>query len=414
MKVVCFIISIFNQKILIKIYFKFLGGIYMFNNHRPVWAEVDLDVIASNMKNIRAVTQCKEIFGIVKADCYGHGAVDVAPVLLENGATRLAVAVSTEGVELRKSGLTCHINVLGVTPPSLFCDLVEYDLEPVVFSYEYAKEFAEFAKVRGKKAMIHLAVDTGMGRIGFIPNEESVEEAIKISKLDNIEIQGIFSHFSTSDEADKEYSKFQFEKYNWFINKIEEKGLYIKLKDIANSAAITDLPDTHLDGVRPGIILYGYYSSEDQDKSVLKVKPAMTWKASILHIKTMEAGQYIGYGRKFKTERKSIIGTLGVGYADGYTRMLSGKAKVIINGKFAPIVGNICMDQCMVDLTDIGDVKLGDDVILMGSQGNLKFDADDIADCLGTIKNEVVCMFGKRVPRVYIKGGKVIKVRNFI
>lgn len=386
----------------------------MFTSHRPVWAEVDLDVIAYNMKNIKAVTKSEEIFGIVKADGYGHGAIDVAPILLENGATRLAVAVSTEGVELRKSGLTCQINVLGVTPTTLFADLVEYDLEPVVFSYEYAKEFSEFAKSKNKKAKIHLAVDSGMGRIGFIPSEETVDEAIKISKLDNIEIQGIFSHFSTSDEADKEYSKLQFEKYNWFINKIEEKGLYIKLKNIANSAAITDLPETHLEGVRPGMILYGYYSSEDVNKSILPIKPAMTWKASILHIKTMEPGQYVGYGRKFKTERKSIIGTLGVGYADGYTRMLSGKAKVIINGKFAPIVGNICMDQCMVDLTDVGEVKLGDDVILMGSQGNLKFDADDIADCLGTIKNEVVCMVGKRVPRVYIKGGKVVKVRNFI
>ena len=253
-----------------------------------------------------------------------------------------------------------------------------------------------------------------MGRIGFLPTEESVNEAVAISKLDNIEIQGIFSHFSTSDEADKEYSKLQFEKYNWFISKIEEKGLHIKLKNIANSAAITDLQNTHLDGVRPGIILYGYYSSEEQDHSILKVKPAMTWKASILHIKTLEAGQYIGYGRKFKTERKSIIGTLGIGYADGYTRMLSGKAKVIINGKFAPVVGNICMDQCMIDLTDIGDVKIGDDVILMGSQGDLKFDADDMAACIGTIKNEVVCMPGKRVPRVYLKDGKVVKVRNFI
>lgn len=386
----------------------------MYTNHRPVWLEVDLDIIAENMKNIRKLAKSKEIFGIVKADCYGHGALDVAPVLLENGATRLAVAVSTEGVELRKSGLTCQINVLGVTPPSLFSDLVEYDLEPVVFSYDYAKAFADYAKTKGKAAKIHLAVDSGMGRIGFLPTDENVEEAVKISKLDNIDIQGIFSHFSTSDEADKEYSKLQFEKYNWFLNKIEEKGLFIKLKNIANSAAITDLQNTHLDGVRPGIILYGYYSSEDQDKSVLDVKPAMTWKASLLHIKNMEPGQYIGYGRKFKTERNSVIGTLGVGYADGYTRMLSGKAKVIINGKFAPIVGNICMDQCMVDLTDVGDVNLGDTVILMGSQGDLKFDADDMADCLGTIKNEVVCMPGKRVPRVYLKQGQVAKVRNFL
>jgi len=386
----------------------------MFNDYRPVWAEVDLDAIAMNMRNIKAVTKAKEIFGIVKADAYGHGAVDVAPVLLENGATRLAVAVSTEGVELRKSGLTCQINVLGVTPPTLFGDLLEYDLQPVVFDYNYAKQLSEFAEGKNKTAKIHLKVDTGMDRIGFLPTEESVLEAVKISKLPNIEIVGIFSHFSTSDEASKEYSKLQFEKYRWFISKLEENGLFIPLKDIANSAAISDLPETHLDGVRPGMIIYGYYSSDEVKKDVIPIKPAMTLKANILHIKTLEAGQYIGYGRKFKTERKSIIGTLGVGYADGYTRMLSGKAKVIINGKFAPVVGNICMDQCMIDLTDIGDVKVGDEVILMGSQGGLKFDADDIAACLGTIVNEVVCMPGKRVPRVYIKGGKVVKVRNYI
>jgi len=386
----------------------------MFNDYRPVWAEVDLDAIAMNMRNIKAATKAKEIFGIVKADAYGHGAVDVAPVLLENGATRLAVAVSTEGVELRKSGITCQINVLGVTPPTLFGDLLEYDLQPVVFEYDYAKQLSEFAQGKGKTAKIHLKVDTGMGRIGFLPTEESVLEAVKISKLPNIEIVGMFSHFSTSDEADKEYSNLQFEKYRWFISKLEEKGLFIPLKDIANSAAISDLPETHLDGVRPGMIIYGYYSSDEVNKDAIPIKPAMTLKANILYIKTLEAGQYIGYGRKFKTERKSIIGTLGIGYADGYTRMLSGKAKVIINGKFAPVVGNICMDQCMIDLTDIGEVKVGDEVILMGSQGGLKFDADDIAACLGTIVNEVVCMPGKRVPRVYVKGGKVVKVRNFI
>jgi alanine racemase len=386
----------------------------MFTNHRPVWAEVDLDIIASNMRNIKAASKSKEIFGIVKADAYGHGAIDVAPVLLENGATRLAVAVMTEGVELRKAGLTCKINVLGVTPPTLFGDLLEYDLEPVVFDYDYAKALSEFAGAKSKIAKIHLAVDTGMGRIGFLPSEATVDEAVRISKLPNLEIEGIFSHFSTSDETDKEYSDKQFEKFKWFIGKIEEKGLFINLKNIANSAAISDLPETHLDGVRPGMILYGYYSSEEVKKEVIPLKPAMTWKASILHIKEVEPGQYIGYGRKFKTERKSVIGTLGVGYADGYTRMLSRKAKVIINGKFAPVVGNICMDQCMVDLTDIGDVKAGDEVILMGSQGGLKFDADDMAELLGTIKNEVVCMVGRRVPRVYIKDGKVVSVRNYL
>jgi alanine racemase len=386
----------------------------MFNNFRPVWEEVNLDNIAYNMKNIRAKTKSKEIFAVVKADAYGHGAVDVAPVLLENGATRLSVAILSEGVELRKSGIKCPINILGVTPETLFDYIIDYDLEPVVFNYDYALKLSKAAKSKNKTVKIHIKVDTGMGRIGFLPTEESVAEAVKISKIPNLEIQGLFSHFSTADEKNKEYSKYQFEKYNWFLNKLVDNGVKIEIRDLANSAAIMELPDTHFDGTRPGIILYGYYPSTDVDKKELDIKPVMTLKADILHIKTMEPGQYIGYGRKFKTERKSIIATLGVGYADGYTRMLSGKAKVIINGQFAPVVGNICMDQCMIDITDIEGVKIGDEVILMGSDGKLKFDVDDIAPLLGTINYEVLCMISKRVPRVYIKGGEIVKVRDYI
>lgn len=386
----------------------------MFRNHRPVWEEVNLDNLAYNMRNIRARAKSKEIFAVVKADAYGHGAVEVAPVLLENGATRLSVAVLTEGVELRKAGIKCQINILGYTPETLFGDVLEYDLEPVVFGYEYAEKLSKAAAAAGKTVKIHIKVDTGMGRIGFLPNEESVAEAVKLSKLPNLEVEGLFSHFSTADELNKEYSQYQWKNYNWFLEKLVENGVKINVRDMDNSAAIMDLPDTNLDGVRPGIIQYGYYPSDEVDKDVLDIKPAMTLKACILHIKTLEAGQYIGYGRKFQTERKSVIGTIGIGYADGYTRMLSRKAKVIINGKFAPVVGNICMDQCMIDLTDVGEVKVGDEVILMGTDGNLKFDADDIAPLLGTINYEVLCMVGRRVPRVYTKGGKVVKAKDML
>jgi alanine racemase len=386
----------------------------MFKDHRPVWEEVNLDNLAYNMKNIRARVKSKEIFAVVKADAYGHGAVEVAPVLLENGATRLAVAILTEGVELRKAGIACPIMILGYTPETLFGDILEYDLEPTLFSYEYAEKLSKAAAAAGKTVKIHIKVDTGMGRIGFLPNEKSVDEAVKLSKLPNLEVEGLFSHFSTADELNKEYSNYQYKNYNWFLDKLVENGVKINIRDIDNSAAIMDLPETNLEGVRPGIILYGYYPSDEVDKKVLDIKPVMTLKACILHIKTLEEGQFIGYGRKFKTERKSVIGTLGIGYADGYTRMLSKKAKVIINGKFAPVVGNICMDQCMLDLTDVGDVKVGDEVILMGTDGNLKFDVDDIAPLLGTINYEVLCMIGRRVPRVYTKGGKVVKVKDLL
>lgn len=386
----------------------------MFRNFRPVWAEINLDNIAYNMQQIRKLAKSKELIGVVKADAYGHGAIDITPVLLENGASRLAVAVISEAIELRKSGIKCPIMILGLTPETLSEELINYDIEPAVSSYEYAYTLSELAKKKNKNVKIHIVVDTGMGRIGFLPCKESIEDIYKISRLPNIEIEGLFSHFCTADEADKEYSRMQFEKYNWFCEQVNERNIKVNMRDIANSAAIIDLQDTHYDGARPGIILYGYYPSNEVNKSALSIKPALTWKANIVHIKTLDKDQYIGYGRKFKTERKSVIATLPVGYADGYTRMMSGKAKVIINGKFAPVVGNICMDQCMVDITDIEGVKVGDEVILLGADENIKFDADDIAPMLGTINYEIICMISKRVPRVYVKNGEIIKVRNFV
>ncbi|MDW8800095.1 alanine racemase [Clostridium sp. A1-XYC3] len=386
----------------------------MFNNFRPVWAEISLDNIAYNIQQIRKLAKSKELIAVVKADAYGHGAIDIAPVVLENGATRLAVAVISEAVELRKSGINCPIMILGLTPGTLTEELLEYNLEPTVSSYDYALSLSEAGKSKNKIVKIHIAVDTGMGRIGFLPCEESIEEIHKISNLPNIEVEGLFSHFCTADETDKEYSKMQFSKYNWFCEKIKERNIKINMRDIANSAAIMELPDTHYDGTRPGIILYGYYPSSEVNKDILSIKPALTWKANIMHIKTLDKDEYIGYGRKFRTTRKSVIATLPVGYADGYTRMMSGKAKVIINGKFAPVVGNICMDQCMIDITDIEGVNVGDEVILLGTDGNIKFDADDIAPMLGTINYEVICMVSKRVPRVYIKEGQVVKVRNYV
>ncbi|MGY0373287.1 alanine racemase [Clostridium sp. JNZ J1-5] len=387
----------------------------MFKHLRPVWAEINLDNLAFNMRQIRSKAKSKDIIAVVKADAYGHGALDIAPVLLENGATSLAVAVVSEGVELRRGGIECPIMVLGFTPPSLMDDLVKYDIQQTVFSYSYAKELSAIAEKNHKKARIHIAVDTGMGRIGFMPNKESVEEVLKISKLPNIEVQGIFSHFSTADEKDKEYTDYQLSKFNEFYDELSKVGVKIKIRHIANSAAIIELPKTHFEAVRPGIILYGYYPSEEVDKSNIQLKPVMELKTNIAHIKKIPSGYYISYGRKFKSTRETVVATLPVGYADGYTRLLFNKAKVIINGQFAPVVGRICMDQCMVDVTNIkGEIKVGDEVILIGEKGGISINADHIAEMLGTINYEVVCMISKRVPRVYIKDGEVVKIRNYV
>lgn len=386
----------------------------MFRHLRPVWAEIDLDNLAHNMQEIKRLSKSKEIIATVKADAYGHGALDIAPTLLANGATRLAVAVVNEAVELRRGGIDCPIMVLGFTPDSLIDSILKYDIEQTVYTYDLAEKISKMAVEKNKIAKIHIALDTGMGRIGFTPEEKSLNQVYKISKLPNIIIQGLFSHFSTADEGDKSYSNMQFEKFNWFYDKLKEKGVKINIRHIANSAAIIDLPETHLEGVRPGIILYGYYPSEEVSKDKIKLKPVMTLKTNIVHLKEMNQGQYISYGRAFQTGRPSIIATLPVGYADGYTRLLFNKAKVIINGSFAPVVGRICMDQCMVDVTDIGEVKVGDEVILMGEYKDLKITADEIAELLGTINYEITCMISKRVPRVYIKDGEVIKIRNYV
>lgn len=386
----------------------------MFKSIRPVWAEISLDNLAHNMREIRRVAKSKDIMAIIKADAYGHGAMDVAPVLLENGATSLGVAVITEAIELRKAGIKAPLMILGYTPLTFSKEIIKYDIQQTVFTFEYAKALSNEAQKLGITAKIHIGLDTGMGRIGFLPNEESVNEVYAISKLPNIEIVGLFSHFSSADEEDKDYTYEQLDKFNNFYHELTKKGVKPKIRHIANSAAIIDLPETHFEAVRPGLILFGYYPSEEIHKEKIHLKPVLTLKTDVVHVKTMEKDMYISYGRKYKTEKESIIATLPIGYADGYTRLLFNKAKVIINGKLAPIVGRICMDQCMVDVTDIGEVKVGDEVILIGQQGNVKFDADDIAELLGTINYEIICMIGKRVPRVYIKDGKIIKVRNYM
>lgn len=381
---------------------------------RPVWAEIDLDAIAYNMKNIKNLAKDKEIIAVVKAACYGHGSLDVVPTLLENGASRLAVAVLTEGIELRNHNIKVPMMILGYTPLYLGEDLIKYDLEQTVYDLEYAKELSKIALNLNKKAKIHIAIDTGMGRIGFLPNEKAIQDVCEICSLKGLEVLGIFTHFSTSDEKDKEYTYEQFKKFTDFTAKLSALGIEIPLKHVSNSGAIMDMPETYLDAVRAGIILYGYYPSNEVNKNNLSLKPALTLKASITRVQEMDEGMSISYGRTFKTERKSVIATLPIGYADGYSRLFSKNGKVIIKGKFVPIIGRICMDQCMIDVTDIGDVKVGDEVILLGEDGNLKFNADDIAEIMGTINYEILCMLKYRVPRVYIKNGEIFNIRNYL
>lgn len=383
-------------------------------NIRPVWAEVNLDNIINNINEIKKNINAEEIIAVVKANAYGHGAIDVALILVESGADKLAVATLSEALELREAGIKVPILILGYTDVSFAEMLINNDIEQTVYSLDYAKELSKKAEALGKIAKIHIAVDTGMGRIGFLPNKKSVEEVVEISKLINLKITGVFTHFSNADEEDKSYAHNQIEKFNSFINEIEKREVNLGVKHISNSASIIDIEDAHYNAIRPGIILYGYYPSDYINKDKLKLMPALSLKCQVIHVKELPKGEYIGYGRKFRTERDSVIATLPIGYADGYIRGLYGKAQVIINGKLAPVVGKICMDQCMVDVTDIGPVNVGDEVILLGEDNGIKNNADDMAEILDTINYEILCMIGRRVPRIYIKDGKMVNVRNYL
>lgn len=388
--------------------------IAMFKHLRPVWAEVNLDNLKHNMQEIKRLSGDRKIMAVVKADAYGHGAVTVASVLRENGADSFAVAVLSEAIELRRAGIKCPILILGFTPPSFIDDIIKYDIDQTVFTYDFAKKLSDYAKKKNKTARIHIALDTGMGRIGYLPNEESIEEIEKISRLPNIKINGAFSHFSTADEVDKGYAKLQMKRFDWFVEKLKDKKIDTGMWHMYNSAAIIDLQQGIGEQVRPGIILYGYYPSHEVNENIINLKPVMSLKTNVINIKELNSGEYVGYGRKFVTEKKTVIATLPVGYADGYSRVLSGKVKVLVKGKYAPVVGTICMDQCMVDVTDIEGVHLGEEVTLIGKDGDNSITAEEIAELMGTISYEVLCVIGKRVPRVYIKEGKVVQVRNYI
>lgn len=381
---------------------------------RPAWAEIDLDAIAYNTRNIKKLIGDKDLIAVVKANCYGHGVIDIIPTLLENGVSRFAVAMISEALEIRDNKITAPVMILGFTPLYLGEELINNNIEQTVYDLDYAKELSKIALTLNKKAKIHIAIDTGMGRIGFLPNEKSIDNITEICSLEGIDVIGIFTHFSTSDEKDKEYSHEQFTKMLSVMDTLKKRGIDIPLKHVANSGAIIDLPDTYLDAVRAGIILYGYYPSDEIDKNNLALKPALTLKATITNVKTLEKDMYVSYGRTFKTSNETIVATIPVGYADGYLRKLAENGKVIIKGEFAPIIGRICMDQFMIDVTNIPDVKIGDEVILLGEKNDLKYNADDMAKKLDTINYEVTCMLKSRLPRVYIKDTHIINVKNHI
>ncbi len=380
------------------------------------WAEIDLDAIAHNVREIRRITNKRaEIMGAVKADAYGHGVVETVRTMLDNGVTRLAVSMLDEAIQLRKLGIDVPILILSYTDPVRAEEIILNEVTQTVFSHDLAKALSNAAVKLGRNIKIHVKVDTGMTRVGFMPGYSAVKNVLEISRLPNIIIEGLFSHFASADEADRSYTKMQFEKFMSICSELSRVGVHIPVKHVCNSAGIMEYPEMHLDMVRPGIILYGIYPSDEVDRNKISLKPAMTLKANVILVKDVERDTCISYGRTFKTARESRIATIPIGYADGYTRLLSNKGQVLVNGEKVPVVGRICMDQCMIDVTDARHpVSVGDEAVLFGRQGGEEISVGEVASAIGTISYEVLCIIGKRIPRVYIQNGKICNVLNYL
>ncbi len=377
--------------------FKSIQGVGLFMRARNVWAEVDLSAIAHNVQVTRKVLKPgTKICAVVKADAYGHGAVPVATAALAAGVNYLAVSMTQEAIELREAGIMAPILILGTMTEEHEKALVDYNITQTVYDLSVAQELSAAALQENKIAKVHLAVDTGMNRIGCRP-EEAADLAEAISKLPHVELEGMFSHFASADEADKEFANRQYQKFMQALNAIKERGIHIPLVHIDNSAGITEMPGTECDMVRQGITLYGLWPSGDVLRS-LDIRPALSLKAEVVFVKDVPAGEKIGYGCTYETKKPMKIATLPLGYADGFSRALSNKGYITIRGYKAPIVGRICMDQFMVDVSNVPDAHRGDEAIIFGPGG---VSLEQMAKWVNTIPYELMCLLSTRVPRKY-------------
>lgn len=384
---------------------------------KRTWAEVSLDAIKHNFNEIKnKVGGRAKICCVIKADGYGHGAVELSKLYEQLGADFFAVSNIDEGIEIREAGATLPIVILGFTPANEAKRLSEYNISQAVYSLEYAKMLSKACCEQNVVCKIHIKVDTGMSRIGFMcqefPRDDySVEEIRTACTLKNLELEGMFTHFCVSDEAEdgKEFTEKQYSCFSYVRDKLKESGINIKICHCSNSGAIEDYEHTYCDMVRAGIILYGLAPSYKIQNN-LNLIPAMTLKSTVAYVKNLKKGADISYGRTFTAPKDMKIATVPIGYADGFIRQNAKDGYMLVNGKKAKIVGRICMDQTMIDVTDIEDVKIGDEVVIFGTGENGEMTADDLAKNTDTINYEVVCLVGKRVPRIYIKNGKVMDV----
>lgn len=383
------------------------------NTYTRVYAPIDLDAVVFNMEAMkRRLAPGTGIIGVLKTDGYGHGAVPLAKVM-DPYVQGYAVAAIEEGLILRRHGITKPVLVLGVTHKSRNEELIASQIRPSVFTMEQAVPLSEQAVRMGRKAKIHLAVDTGMNRIGMYPDEAGADLAAAIGALPGIEIEGLFTHFARADETDKESTRLQLERYLHFVELLRQRGLKIPVKHCSNSAGIIDLPQTHLDAVRAGISIYGLYPSDEVDRPQVPLKPVMSLKSFITYVKIIAPGSEVSYGGTFCAEKPMRVATVSAGYGDGYPRGLSNKGCVLVCGRRAPILGRICMDQFMVDVTEIPEAGIDTEVTLIGRDGDEEITMEELAALSGGFHYELICDLGKRVPRVYYKDGKIVGTKDY-
>lgn len=383
-----------------------------FTKYTRVYAPVDLDAIAFNMESMRGnIRKETGMIGVVKTDAYGHGAVAVAEAI-DPYVGGYAVATAEEALQLRRHGIKKPILILGVTHHSHYRELIEQEIRPAIFTLEQAKPLSELAVAMKKTAKLHLALDTGMHRIGMMADESGADLAAAIAKLPGLEMEGLFTHFYRADETDKQTSEKQLDRYLHFVKLLSERGIEIPVKHCSNSAGIIDLPQANLNYVRAGITVYGLYPSDEVKKNKVPLKPAMGLKSFVTYVKEIGSGEEVSYGGTYVTKRTTRVATIPVGYGDGYPRSLSNRGYVLICGKRAPILGRVCMDQFMVDVTDIPGVGVDTPVTLIGKDGSEKITVERLAELCGGFHYEMVCDIGKRVPRVYYRGGKVVGTKD--
>ena len=378
---------------------------------RPTWAEINLSHLASNVREFRKfLPDAVKLLAVVKADAYGHGACEVAEVALQEGASMLGVASLEEGEALRQKGIKSPILILGCTDPRQNLSLLEMQLTPTVFSWEAASSFSQQAQARGKRAAIHVKIDTGMGRLGLADPRNTIDFLERVAALPGIILEGVYTHFAAADEKDKSFTRRQLRLFNSILSACKERGIEVPLKHAANSAAALELPETHLDMVRIGIGLYGCYPSREMNNQI-KLLPVMSLKSRIIFLKKVSAGTPVSYGRTYFAPDDTTIATVPLGYGDGYNRLLSNKGFMLVQGRRVPIAGRVCMDHTMLDVGKIPFVQQGDEVVAFGRQGQGELDVEEIAEQLGTISYEVLCNIGSRVPRVYWRDGRVKSIR---